>query len=850
MILIVVNLLYYRVIRSALVDMRNTNVANSVHSGIIYLDSDIKEKINETRLISQMPSISNTEIDIETKLNYLQKFQEEQQIEDFCIADERGRAISIYNESMDISNTELFKNAFYGLTYVSEPYFDNDKKNYTIAVSTPIRNNDGNIYSVLVEYYSMDDIERMIGQLSLNGEAISFITSEDGAILFSSSNEIMKYFDKNGNIDNTNADLASLKKFEDTVMMQQNIGKGSFDFLNTRYYASYEKVSDYGWYLVLAIPYDILYSDINIISDGVLFATIAVIVILAAFSVYTHLLKKRLTYEKSKGDAMLQTANLFIMTTNNGGVIMGFNENIIKALGYTVYELDGSSIFDFVPERVRSDFMAYIKRAARGEIVNEIDIPLVRKDKSLCYILWNCNRNENENMIELELIGTSIDRLKDYEQKVQRLAYCDTLTGIHNSTYLVEYFDVLTLNNINDKIGVIYIDLDNFKYINDVFGHDKGDKLLIEIAKRLCEIEDEDKAMVCRNGGDEFTILYKDMEDKVNFEKYLDKVINIINEDYFLDSVKANVSASIGVANYPNDGKTFNEIKKAVDIATSYAKEHGKNTVQYFNNEMKNEILELINIENDLRAAVANKEFVLYYQPQYDIDSGKLCGFEALIRWISPTRGFVPPVKFIPQAEKNQLIIPIGTWALEEACDFINEIREKTGVTDFCISVNVSVVQMMCDDYVEKTMEILKRKKIHFENIKLEITESVMMESVDDMILKVNKLTDHGVYFALDDFGTGYSSLTYLKKIPLKVLKIDKSFVDTLEDDGGNDEILSSIIGLAHDINLDVVAEGIEEDSQLQWLKNKGCNIAQGFYMGKPMPKEQALKEIGKNMYL
>ncbi|MBR1735906.1 MAG: diguanylate cyclase, partial [Firmicutes bacterium] len=540
LILIIVNLLYYRVIRSALVDMRNTNVTNNVHSGVISLDSDIKEKVNETKLISQMQSISDESIPIEKKLGYLEKFKEEQKIDNFYIADEKGRAVSIYNENMDISDTELFKNAFFGLTYVSEPYFDNDRKNYIIAIAAPIRNNDGNIYSVLVEYYSIDDVERIISQLSLNGEAITFITSDDGSILFSSANAIRKYADSKGNIDNTNTALSSIKEFEDTVMMvQQDLGNGTFDFQNTKYYASYEKINDYGWSLVFAIPYDILYSDINVISDGVLFATVAVLVILIAFSVYTYLLKKKLTYEKSKGDAMLQTANLFIVTTNNGGIMMGFNENIIRALGYTVYELEGSSIFDFVPDRVRSDFMAYIKRASKGEIVNEIDIPLIRKDKSLCYILWNCNRNENGNIVELELIGTSIDRLKDYEQKVQRLAYCDTLTGIHNSTYLVEYFDVLTLNNINDKIGVIYIDLDNFKYINDVFGHDKGDRLLVEIAKRLCEIEDEDNAIVCRNGGDEFTILYKDMDDKTNFEKYLDKLINTISEDYFLDSVKA-----------------------------------------------------------------------------------------------------------------------------------------------------------------------------------------------------------------------------------------------------------------------------------------------------------------------
>lgn len=464
----------------------------------------------------------------------------------------------------------------------------------------------------------------------------------------------------------------------------------------------------------------------------------------------------------------------------------------------------------------------------------EIECRIKHKERGYTwiYLISKWLRDEKGELIRVAGSITDIHQKKIHEEKIKYIAYYDDLTGMTNKNYLKNTFEAYA-----KKVCVlVHLDIDNFKFINDSFGHEYGDLTLIEIGNRLKSISNK-KVKISRMGADEFAILLLDIKNREEVKTFMNSIANTFNEPFDIKDIKFGLSYSAGIAMYPEDGSNFDEIMTSADTAMHKAKEEGKRKYIFFDNQFKKVFLEKIHMENDLRKAIKNDEFVLYYQPQVSIIEGKIKGFEALIRWIKPDGTMIPPFKFITTAEETGLMIPIGEWVIKEACTFINRLKDQ-GYGNLYVAVNISVVQLTQDDFVETVEKILEETQVDATKLHIEITETMLMECIDVNIEKINRIKKKGVIISLDDFGKGYSSLTYLKKLPINVLKIEKAFIDDIIANN-NKNITGAIINLGHELALEVVAEGVEEKSQLDYLEQYKCDVIQGYFISKPIPENQ-----------
>ncbi|MBC8061707.1 MAG: EAL domain-containing protein [Clostridiaceae bacterium] len=432
------------------------------------------------------------------------------------------------------------------------------------------------------------------------------------------------------------------------------------------------------------------------------------------------------------------------------------------------------------------------------------------------------------------------------EDKIKFMAFHDSLTNLPNRTFF--------MNKLNDQIelasdkntegAVFFIDLDNFKNINDTMGHDYGDKLLIYLAKQLEYLIDE-KDTICRLGGDEFIVLhpYLETSEVVQYAKLL---LALFNRIFEIDNKQMYITASVGVAIYPKDGSDANSILKNADAAMYKAKELGKNGFALYDAKMYLQLARKTCIERILRDSIKNNELSIYYQPQYDTQKNEIFGFEALLRLDSKELGPISPVEFIPIAEESGYITKLDRWVLNESCKQSVKWLEA-GYKFKSISINVSSVDIHQPDFLESIKTILKNTAINPNIVELEITETVLMQSLDSSINILKELNDMGIRIALDDFGTGYSSLNYLRKIPICTLKIDKSFIDNITSSTKEESIINNIIQMAHSMDLKVVAEGVETKHQLSILKDRNCDYIQGYYYSKPLPVDEIEKLLALN---
>lgn len=445
-------------------------------------------------------------------------------------------------------------------------------------------------------------------------------------------------------------------------------------------------------------------------------------------------------------------------------------------------------------------------------------------------------KDENGNVTRIVGSHSDIHSRKLQEEQIRNLAYFDTLTGLANRVHMIEHFRKLS-EGACEKAALAFIDLDNFKTVNDSLGHTNGDKFLVEVGSRLCKLSSS-RFMVARLGGDEFAILMKSASDIEKISEDLDKITNTISSKVSLNGMEISLSASIGIALYPKDGENFDELLKNADIAMYWAKTHGKHKYVFFEEFMQKDFKEKLLMENSMHTALENGEFALHYQPLFDLKNRKTYGFEALLRWNSPVYGKVSPLRFISLAEETGFIIPLGKWVIEQACTFIKETH-AAGYPEIVISVNVSIAQVLQSDFTEMVIGIVKSAGIDPKYLNIEITESIFMESVESNIEKIERLRERGISVSLDDFGKGYSSLTYLRRLPIDILKIDKEFVQESMEEHKSQSITGAIISLAHKLGLKVVAEGVETGEQLQYLSEQKCDYIQGFLFNPPVDKKE-----------
>lgn len=434
---------------------------------------------------------------------------------------------------------------------------------------------------------------------------------------------------------------------------------------------------------------------------------------------------------------------------------------------------------------------------------------------------------------------TDITDEKKRQDRIDHLAFFDSLTGLPNRVQLRERVDsiIAQIKESGGSLSMMFIDMDNFKYINDSFGHLDGDELLIQVSERLKGNTPSD-GFVSRLGGDEFIIVIENEKSEQHASTLAVKLQHAFITPFEVGRNQFYISFSMGIVSWPKDGETYDELLKNADTALYSSKETGKGRFVYFDKEMNRNVVERTILHSKLRRALEHNEFVLHYQPQAQSDSLMLRGFEALIRWNDPEKGFVSPQKFIPACEETGHIVPLGAWILTTACRRMKKLIDD-GHPDLIMSVNISVVQLSQGSFTDIVKATLAETDIPPQNLELEITESILIESFESNVQKLRDLNALGVRIALDDFGSGYSSLNYLRKLPITTLKIDKSFIDNIQQDFESRSLVNSIIDIARIMDLEVIAEGIESDIQRSILADQKCHWIQGYVLSKPMPSEE-----------
>ncbi|MEA1989514.1 MAG: EAL domain-containing protein [Pseudomonadota bacterium] len=457
-----------------------------------------------------------------------------------------------------------------------------------------------------------------------------------------------------------------------------------------------------------------------------------------------------------------------------------------------------------------------------------------------------------KNKTEVSLFIKDITYQRKTEEAITKMAYFDPLTQLENRTFFKTSIDKIIEHSPEKHMALLFLDLDGFKQVNDTLGHSVGDELLKVVAKRIQNAlrSNHSSNHICRFGGDEFIIMLDNM-DETSASQVSTRLLNQIERVIKIGDDELQVSASIGIALFPDHGEDVDTLLRHADTAMYQSKGLGKNTYSIYHDSMEEDLAERILIEKQLRSAIHNREFSLAYQPQINLKTGQITGVEALIRWNSPILGFVPPDKFIPIAEETNLILNIGEW-VTQTCIQQLEAWKNTRFDSLHIAMNVSSVQFENLHFLSFVNKLMENAGVHNHLLEIELTERTVMNNADENIARFNQIRANGFGLSVDDFGTGYSSLSYLKKFPLSVLKIDKTFVDGIPGEEEDISIATAILKLAHSLNMNVVAEGVETLEQLEYLKNLECNLAQGYYISRPVPikeLEEWLTNNNSNFY-
>lgn len=526
-----------------------------------------------------------------------------------------------------------------------------------------------------------------------------------------------------------------------------------------------------------------------------------------------------------------------IMVTDARHVILSVNPAFTKMLGFTLDDVKGktpkvlsSGLHDASFYRNLWQSIAHFGHW-RGEIWN-------RRKNGEVFPEWiSISEVKNAAGEVSHYVGTfsDISDLKSAQKEIQYLSSHDALTGLPDIALFRDRLEnaISIASAANSKIGLLALNLDNFKFLNDSLGYASGDKLLRLFAERLkaC-LRDTDS--ICRHGGDEFIILLNNMQDDDSISYIVDTLLNEISSPFAFAGSNISTSCSVGVAVYPTDGNDFEKLFGRARKAMSQAKEEGRNTARFFTEKLNNDSLHYLNIAYGLREALAQHQFELHYQPQISLNSAQVIGAEALIRWQHPQNGLQPPAQFISIAEQTGLIVEIGEWVIEEACRQAME-WQKNGLPALSMAVNVSAVQFRRGNLDKVIIKALEKTGLEPRLLELELTESILVEDIDHLLAQLDVLKRLGVKLAIDDFGTGYSSLAYLKKFNIDRLKIDQSFVRDINTDPNDAAIVRAIVQMAHTLNLDVIAEGVEDEAMLKHVRESGCDEVQGYFFSKPL---------------
>ncbi|BBB26788.1 EAL domain-containing protein [Amphritea japonica] len=538
-------------------------------------------------------------------------------------------------------------------------------------------------------------------------------------------------------------------------------------------------------------------------------------------------------------DKVIEASMEAIVICDRNAKILRVNPSFTEITGYCSNEVLGKNPNILSSGRHNNEFyeqmwQSLLKKGVwQGEVWNK------RKDGSV-YPEWlsiTAISDENGEITQYASIFSDLTEVKKSEARIKRLAYFDELTKLPNRKLFNDRLQ-LSLGYAREhehRVAVAYIDVDFFQQINDLHGHEIGDKVLKEIGRRV-EAQLDDGDTVARFGGDEFNLILTDVDNNPHISEFLNRLLNTISQPILIDNTELKATVSIGVSFFPTDATDAETLLKCADSAVHLAKDSGRNSLRFFSLEQHKLIHSRYQLGSDLQAAISNGEFQLYYQPKIDLNNGQSTACEALIRWLHPQLGYVSPAEFIPLAEDMGLITRIGQFVIEEACLQIAEWC-KQGL-ETTVAINISAKQFLHADIASQILTILDHYNIPAQLLSIELTESCFLHCLEETQRGIDTLRSNGIQVAIDDFGTGYSSLSYLRNIALDILKIDRSFLVDIEKSEVDCSIVSSIIEMSHVLGLKVVAEGIESQGQLEILKSMGCDQMQGFLLARPMPAE------------
>lgn len=521
------------------------------------------------------------------------------------------------------------------------------------------------------------------------------------------------------------------------------------------------------------------------------------------------------------------------MVMYNNDKILDCDETFAKMFGYNTEDIIKKKLTELIHEYKGHG----LKPSVYKDPAESIVYTGIKRDNSKFYLeMIDQPYNNYGEIIRLAIIKDITERIEN-ERRIEFMAFYDELTDLPNRNFFVNVLSdaIADAEEANEMLAVYFIDLDYFKEINDTLGYAFGDKLLNACGKKLKFFLQTDN-FIARMGGDEFLILQKHMNNKEEAILLAKKLITEFEKPIVMDGYEIFISISIGISVFPENGVTANELIKHADSAMYVIKEHHRNNYKLFESSISENFKNMLIMEHELRKALTHNHFEIHYQPQKNLETGKIVGLEALLRWNHPVNGYIPPADFIPLAEKTGLIIDIGDWVLNEACKQ-NKAWQNKGYEPVIVSVNLSARQFHQKSLLESIEKALKQTGLEACYLELEITESMAMSNEDFIINTMNRLRDIGVLVSIDDFGTGYSSFKYLSIFPVTKLKIDKMFMD--ENQHQNQAIVKSIIHMSHSLNMKVIAEGVETPEQLSFLENEKCDEVQGYYYSKPLPPEQ-----------
>jgi diguanylate cyclase (GGDEF)-like protein/PAS domain S-box-containing protein len=617
-------------------------------------------------------------------------------------------------------------------------------------------------------------------------------------------------------------------------------------------------VPDSTWSLVAKIDEHELYATVHQLAFwaggiafvllGMSFAVLWVEMRRSQLRAYSRQLELEKRLMAHRFEDLSKFANDIFFLMDEEGRIVEVNDRALEVYGYSHEEFERMRGADLRTEEARRQFSSDWKRVLSDGYTNFETVHLGKHGQVIPVdVSMRMLQLGDERYVQSILRDVSVR--KQTEQRLHYLAYYDDLTGLPNRTLFIDHFAqaMSAANRSSKRVGIMLLDLDHFKNVNDTLGHESGDLLLHQVSKRLRDCFREGDTL-SRFGGDEFAVILADMARSEDAAPVARKILKVFEAPFQLGTHEIFVGVSIGISVYPEDGLNSGELMRNVDAAMYHSKALGRGNFQFYSAELTRRAQQRMALETGLRHAIERDELVLHYQPQIDAASGAIVGMEALVRWNQPGVGLVSPMDFIPVAEESGLIVPMGEWILRTAC-IQAKAWQQQGLPSVSIAINISSRQFASGQLVGQVKSVLQQTRLPANYLDFEITESLLIDGADTVVLPaLNEFKSMGINLSIDDFGTGYSSLSYLKRFPIDKIKIDKSFVRGIPGNQENASLVKTIIAMALNLQLKVIAEGVETDEQRDHLLALECDQMQGFLFGRPLPAEAAtelLKQAG-----